>query len=166
MYLGLLSDTHNDQQKVKAALQIYQERGITTVLHAGDVTNVATLKLFASFDLWIAQGNMDRDPALRETTKELFGSGRMRMRMQHELTLNGSRIALLHGDVGRQLDAVMHDPRYDYIIHGHTHIPLDKKIAETGARLINPGALGQSRWRAATCAILNTRTDDLEWLRF
>ena len=164
MYLGLLSDTHNDQQKVKAALQIFQKRGVTTVLHAGDVTSVATLKLFAPFDLWIAQGNMDRDPALRETAQELYGPGRMRM--QHELTLNGSRIALLHGDVWRQLDAVMHDSRYDYIVHGHTHIPLDKKLKETGARLINPGALGQSRWRAATCAILNTQTEDLEWLRF
>lgn len=162
MRIGLLSDTHNQPYPLRAALECFRTRGIRTLLHAGDVTDVATLRLLAPFDVWIARGNMDRDPQLAETVGDFFGA--QRLLPVHDLQLNGARIALLHGDAWQTLQTLIDAQEYTYVIHGHTHIPQDERIGAT--RVINPGALGNTRWRAPTCALLDLATGDLEWLEF
>jgi len=162
MRIGLISDTHNEQQKVKIALDKFRQRAVSTILHAGDITNVATLNLFADFDVWIAQGNMDRDRNLRQTARRLFGIGRMGN--THALAFDDHSLALTHGDSWQRLETLITSHKYDYIIHGHTHVPQDERIGPT--RVINPGALGSPRWRVPTCAILDLETDTLEWIEF
>ncbi len=162
MRIGLISDTHNEKQSVKLALDIFREAGIDIILHAGDITNVTTLKLFAGFDVWIARGNMDRDHQLHPVARELFGVGHLTM--MHQLRFNGTTLALTHGDSWSQLTSLIQSERFNYVIHGHTHVPQDEKVGDT--RVINPGALGHSRWEAPTCAILNLEIGDLQWLKF
>lgn len=156
MRIGLISDTHNEQQRVKRALEHFRQEQIAIVFHAGDVTDAATLRLFAGLDVWLAQGNMDRDPRLSSTAAELFGAGRMAR--VHHLAVAGVAVALLHGDDGDALDTLIHSGTYTVVIHGHTHIPRDETIGPT--RVINPGALV----RLPTCAMLDLETGDLTWL--
>lgn len=160
MRIGLISDTHDNRHTVEAALTHFRDAQITTVLHAGDVTNVPTLKLLADFDLWIARGNVDHDPQLLSTARELFGPGRLLN--AHSLTFDGMRIALTHGHSWQRLTTLIRDSGYRYVIHGHTHVPNDETVGTV--RVINPGALGNSRWRCATCAVLDLATDALEWI--
>lgn len=160
MRIGLISDTHNNQQTTEAALAQFRSEQIETVLHAGDVTNVPTLKCLAGFDVWIARGNVDHDPHLLTAARELFGPGRLVN--VHTLTFNGAHIALTHGNSWQRLTTLIRDTTYQYVIHGHTHAPNDEMIGTV--RVINPGALGNSRWRCATCAILDLATGDLQWI--
>jgi len=160
MRIGLISDTHNNRQTTKAALACFHQAQIETLLHAGDVTNVTTLKLFAGFDMWIARGNIDHDPNLLKVANELFGLGRLVN--VHTLTLDGARIAITHGSSWQRLTSLIRDKSNNYVIHGHTHSPRDERIG--GTRVINPGALGNSRWKCATCAILDLATGALEWI--
>jgi len=46
--------------------------------------------------------------------------------------------------------------RYDYVVAGHTHIPMDRKIDDV--RVVNPGSVGQPRDgdNRASYALLNT----------
>ncbi len=162
MRIGLLSDTHNHIEHVKAALAQFRDRGVTTLLHAGDVTRASTLELLRGFDVWIARGNMDRDPQLGPTATRLFGEGRWRD--EHSLTLDGVSIALIHGDLGHRLRALIHAGTYAYVIHGHTHLSRRERIGRTW--VINPGALGGIRWETPSCAILDLASGELEWLRF
>ncbi len=156
MRIGLISDTHNEHPRIQQALESFRQQQVSIVFHAGDVTDAATLRLFAGFDVWLAQGNMDRDLKLRPTVQELFGSGRMAK--VHHLSVAGVAVALLHGDDSVTLDSLIHSATYALVIHGHTHIPQDETVGAT--RVINPGALV----RIPTCAILDLETGALTWL--
>jgi putative phosphoesterase len=160
MKIGLLSDTHNDQRNVKQALTRFRQEAIKTVLHAGDITNVKTLRLFEGFDLYVVRGNMDHDPGLRQAADSMFGLGRFKR--VHRFTLDGAQIAMTHGDNYQEYRQLIESQRYEYVIRGHTHRRQDEKLDET--RVINPGALKHPRWQSASCAILNTATGDLTWV--
>lgn len=162
MRIGLISDTHNEQQKVKLALQKFQEHGVEIILHAGDITSTATLNLFSDFNVWISRGNMDRDRELPKVASQLFGPGRMAT--THELKIDDTTFALLHGDSWTQLESRIKSKRYNFVIHGHTHVPQDETIGAT--RVVNPGALGHARWHSPTYAILDLTERTLEWFEF
>lgn len=160
MHIGLISDTHDDEQTLGAAVARFRQMQVQTVLHAGDVTSACTLKLLDGFDVWIARGNMDHDLTLALAVAERFGAERLAR--VHELSFNGARIAMTHGDSWQRLETLVRAATHDYVIHGHTHVPTDETIGST--RVINPGALGHSRWRCPTCAIVDLTTGDLQWI--
>lgn len=164
MRIGLISDTHDEEHTLSMALARFRQAQVRTVLHAGDVTSAFTLKLLADFDVWIARGNMDHDPKLALAVAECFGAERLAR--THDLSFNGARIVMTHGDSWQRLEALIRTPADDgrrrYVVHGHTHAPNDETIGAT--RVINPGAIGLTRWRCATCAILDLTTDDLQWI--
>ena len=161
MRIGLISDTHNNQNQTRQALARLQQEQITTVLHAGDVTTAQTLRLFKAFDVWVSRGNMDHDPALNATALELFGP--QRLAVIHKLALDGHTVALLHDGESAAARELILSGDYDYVIRGHSHHPRDEELA--GTRVINPGALGNTRWRRPTFAILDLATGDLSWVR-
>ncbi len=160
MRIGLLSDTHDQRERLTRALERFRLEQITTVLHAGDVTKAATLRLLADFDVWVARGNMDRDPLLLQTASTLFGRGRMAKVLR--LSLDGARLALLHGDDVATLSTLIRSEQFDYVIHGHTHVARDERRGKT--RILNPGALGHVYTRPPSCAILDLRSGDLTWV--
>lgn len=157
MRVALIADTHNDQTSVRRALHCLRAEGITTVLHAGDITNTATLRLFKGFDVWIARGNMDRDPLLTQVAHEMFGPGRLRQ--VHQLTFDGHVIGLIHSPEGPRWRKLIGPDACDIVVHGHTHHARDTNTAQT--RVINPGALGGNRWERPMFAILDLATGDL-----
>ena len=161
MRIGLIADTHNHLQNVERAVARFRAEGVRALLHAGDITGPHVLRALAGFDVWVVRGNMDRDSSLGTVAAQLFGAGRMAK--VHYLTLDGRRIALLHGDDRSLLEILSRSGGYAYVIHGHTHTARDKYIGRT--RVINPGALGGSGWRPRSCAILNLKTGELEYLR-
>jgi putative phosphoesterase len=147
---------------IKQALARLQQEQITTVLHAGDVTSARMLRLFKAFDVWLARGNMDHDPALNATAYELFGP--QRLAAIHKLTLDGHTVALIHNGESTAGRELIQSRDYDYVIHGHSHHPRDEAFA--GTRVINPGALGNTRWLRPSFAILDLATGDLTWVKF
>lgn len=161
MRIGLIADTHNHLQNVERAVAHFRAAGVHTLLHAGDITGPHVLQALAGFDVWVVRGNMDRDTGLGTLAAQLFGPGRMAK--IHYLTLDGQRIALLHGDDQSLLEMLSRSGGYAYVIHGHTHTPRDEYVGCT--RVINPGALGGSGWRPRSCAILNLKTRGLEYLK-
>ena len=159
MQLGLISDTHNNKTNIQLALTQLRSEGVSTILHAGDVTGVQALRLFAGFDLWIARGNMDHDPGLAYVAEELFGPGRLRP--GHRLRFNGATIAITHnGGVASARQLVM-SGGCDYVITGHSHKRYEERVGRT--RTINPGALGSTRWHRPSYAVLDLDTANLRW---
>ncbi|MBN2006030.1 MAG: YfcE family phosphodiesterase [Anaerolineae bacterium] len=160
MKIALIADTHGEQQRIQTALDRFRREAVDTLFHAGDVADSATLRLFAGFDVWIARGNMDRDPGLPAAVRELFGAGRLVV--EHILSVDGVKIAVVHGDNSARLEALIRSGEYRYVVHGHTHARKDERVGLT--RVINPGALSHPRGFAATCAILDLDADRLEWI--
>ncbi len=154
MRIGLVSDTHDSHANIIRALAQLRLDGISTILHAGDVTAAHTLRLFKSFDVWIARGNMDHDTALTHAAQQLFGPGRLRDRQT--LSLDGVTIAVVHNGQSDAARELVTSRSYDYVIVGHSHRQTEHLIGRT--RVINPGALGGTLWHRPSFATLDLTT--------
>lgn len=128
------------------------------------------------------------DPSLMSAHERQYGSGlRVAMEVLSEtqldllaslprtldLVLGSRRILLCHGapwdtdqyvypDASEALLSRCALPGFDFVVMGHTHYPMIKKIGET--TLVNPGSVGQPRHRhpGACWATLDTEMGDVE----
>lgn len=141
MQIGILSDSHGRRPALVAALAELRERGITTVLHCGDVEDPATVTLFRGLDAHFVPGNCDHDPeALRAAVEAVGGTFHDGW---GQLELEGRKIAFLHGDDGARLRELANSGYFDFLFHGHTHLAAEHRTGPT--RIINPGALHRAR---------------------
>lgn len=139
MTIGILSDTHGNIDRTRAAAHTFRELGITTVIHCGDLGAVEVLQALADFTVHLVFGNADRDiPAIRRAVDVLpvastYGE-------VYADTLDGVRVAAAHGH-SRELERLINEGSHGYVFHGHTHKRRNEEL-EGGRRVVNPGALG------------------------
>lgn len=158
MRIGLLSDTHNNKDDLAEALKILDRESVRLVIFCGDVVDPALVPFFAGLELHLVEGNIDHDPeGLRRAIARL-GNGST-FGLEYTTTIDGRRIAALHGHLTDRLNEVIHSGLYDYVIHGHSHRRRDERIGAT--RVINPGALGGVQYEKRSFAILDPATDQL-----
>jgi len=159
MRIGIVSDSHGDQAHVKAALRLMAERGVSLIVHCGDIDDAATASLFDGTTTHFVLGNCDVDIAEIKVAAARAG-GLLHGRFA-ELVLAGRRIAVLHGDDPPRLQETIGSGDYDYVFYGHTHVPGDRLVGKTW--VINPGAL--HRARPKTALVLDLPTGKRDWLR-
>jgi len=157
MLLGLLSDTHDRADAMAAAVEVLKGRGAQYFIHCGDVGSANVLDYLAGLPSAFVWGNCDWDrmglqrygTAIGVECYGVFG----------DLTLEGKRIALMHGDDARLKQRILAEQLHDYLFCGHTHVPLDQRMGRT--RVINPGALHRANPR--TFALVDLAKDALEF---
>jgi putative phosphoesterase len=156
MRIGILSDTHDHLDAMKAGMKILRENRAEMFIHCGDVGGEQILDCLAGEKSVFVWGNCDMDRVnLARYAKEI---GIDCAGDFADLELAGKRIAVTHGHDASLMRSTMAGERFDYLLYGHTHIPADDRNGKL--RMINPGAL----YRAATktVAILDLTTDILE----
>lgn len=158
MLIGLLSDSHDRAEAMKAAVQLLQDRGAAYLIHCGDIGSPHMIDYLVGSPSAFVWGNCDWDRMslaryAHQVGVQCFGGF-------GELLLDGKRMALLHGDDARLKQNLLKAQEHDYLFQGHTHVVEDTRIGRT--RLINPGALHRVRIR--TVALLQTTDDTLELL--
>ena len=156
MRLGIISDTHGHLKYSTEGVAALEAAGVDAVLHCGDIGVPALIPLFAGHPTHFVFGNTDADVsdlqyAIQEagqTCHDYFG----------DITLDGRRIALLHGDDTAKLMNAISSQEYDLICYGHTH---EREQHQQGKTLIlNPGAV----YRASphTVAVVDLATMQAE----
>ena len=151
MKLGILSDTHNNLDNTRRALDVFRQHGVEQIIHCGDITLPQVVTLFGEWPVVFVFGNLDREHAeLTAAVKRL--SGTSSIDYEYAGTLGGASIAVYHGNDDEYLASLTTGGRYDYVFHGHTHQRRDDTFGRT--RVINPGALG-GRGSARSVCILS-----------
>jgi putative phosphoesterase len=158
MKIGILSDSHNHINNLVAALKLFDREGIHTLICCGDLVDAGCVPLFAGLELHLVEGNMDPDPHALARGVEQLGHGSS-FGLEYETTLDHKRLLVLHGHLVDRLYETIHSGLYDYVIHGHTHRRRDEHIGNT--RVLNPGALGGTRYESRSVVILDLARDDL-----
>ena len=158
MIAALLSDSHDNGVTTLAALALFARHQPGIYLHAGDLVSPEMLEHFAGLPFHFVFGNNESDHArLRAKAKSLdlecHGNGA-------EIELDGKRLAMLHGHEQALMQKLIGGGKYDYLIHGHTHVRRDERMGKT--RIINPGALQRARTKSV--ALLDTMTDALTFI--
>ncbi|MDR1964982.1 MAG: YfcE family phosphodiesterase [Planctomycetaceae bacterium] len=137
--LGVLSDTHGRLSETRLAVRIFRERGVTKIIHCGDIGGIAVIQAFRGIETHFVFGNTDCEhDLLRLAASEeghfvhgWFGS----------LEWENKKIGFLHGHHQHQFDLELNSGHWDLMCYGHTHTPLLQMHGET--LLLNPGAFSR-----------------------
>ena len=157
MLIGILSDTHDQLDRTRTAVDRLVAAGAQVLIHCGDLTTAQIVYECSKLPAYIVFGNCDVDrESVRRAIEQISGTCLGRGGL---ITLAGRRIAVTHGDSSaelRRLGAL--EP--DYLLSGHTHRASDQQKGPT--RWINPGALHRApEW---TVALLDVARNHLATL--
>ena len=158
MIIGILSDTHDRADAMKAGLDALKTAGAEFYIHCGDIGGEGCIDLLAGLPAAFIFGNNDYDrAALARYAAALnvacYGN-------LADLELAGKRIAVHHGDDFRLKQRLIDAQQHDYLLQGHTHLRDDRRVGRT--HLINPGALHRAREK--TVATLDTESDEVKFV--
>ncbi len=160
MKLGVISDTHNQLINLQNVLKVFRQAGVETVLHCGDMTDLNIGLQLVEFRVICIFGNNDWDAP--EIRKNLLYFGEQNFAdMNFEGEIGGVKIAATHGHNRGTLANMAHSGQFAYVFHGHTHRRRDDRVGIT--RVINPGALGGTRYESRSFVILDLDTDELDF---
>lgn len=156
--VGLLSDTHDRADAAMLGVRALRQAGAEFLIHSGDVGSERILDHLAGIPSAFVFGNNDWDKrGLMRYASEL---GVRCLGDAGELELGGKSFYVCHGDDLRAMRRALDEQRFDYLLHGHTHLTRDDRAGRT--RVINPGALYRAREK--TVAVLDTDADRLTFL--
>jgi putative phosphoesterase len=156
--LGILADSHDHVRNIHRAVEIFRERGVEAVVHAGDVVAPFAAKalaeaLFKEFGgelvppVYAVYGNNDGERAGLAKLLDITPAPR-------EVVLEGRTVILAHepGEIPDWMKEAA-----DVVITGHTHevvMPGEKDKPMS----INPGEAGGWLAGRATCAVLDLKS--------
>jgi putative phosphoesterase len=146
MIAGILSDTHDNMDRIGQAVALFNERKVDHVIHAGDFTSPFTFRILKSLACGFTGifGNNDGDRLLLHK----MSAGRV-FPQPHTFELDGKKIVVIHEH--HIADALADSGHYDIVIYGHTHKPDVRRSGNT--LIINPGETGSWLYGRSTVAI-------------
>lgn len=160
--IGLISDTHDNLKNIESAVNIFNDKRISYVIHAGDITTSEAVEAFEGVKLIGVLGNNDIDKQGLEIAFEKIG-GELRGELC-EIEEDDLLIASYHGTNFKKREALIQSGKYDVVVYGHTHKVENKVVGRTIA--INPGtANGWFFGYKATAAIFDTVSRECEFIQ-
>ena len=135
--IGVMSDSHDNLDAVRAAKELFKNAGCRLVLHAGDfVAPFAARELDGlGCPVKAVSGNCDGEKQGLQTAIQSFGEIQ---EAPFFFEWEGFKFLLTHVDYS--LKSLVRSYAPDFLIFGHTHKPEVRKQEKT--LLINPGESG------------------------
>ncbi len=155
MLIGAISDTHDNLPQIEKAVKYLNDQKVGLVLHAGDYIAGFVIPKFKQLNCKLIGvfGNNDGDHELLKKRFSETTNCTIHDRFA-AVTVEGYRIALLHGEEIELLNVIVNSGYFDTVIHGHTHNSSVEKMGKTLA--INPGELCGYLTGKSTLALLDT----------
>lgn len=156
MKIGIISDTHDNLDRVEQAMEIFQTRGVEEVIHCGDfVAPFVPLKMKAAgfSKIHAVYGNNDGELLMLNA---VFKDTDSIQKQPAFITIAGVSIAVMHEPMPPH---VMDALPVDVVCYGHTH---DAVVRNGKPVIINPGECCGWLRRRATVAILDSETIQAE----
>jgi len=155
MLVGLIADTHDRLPMVEKAVKRLNEENVGLVLHAGDYVAPFVIRKFKNLKARLIGvfGNNDGD---HELLKKRFSENKgLEIRGNFgEITIDGLRVALLHGHEEELLNALVETESFDVVVHGHAH---KAEVYRKGKTLVvNPGEVCGYLSGKSTIALFDT----------
>lgn len=161
MLIGAISDSHDNLPFVKKAVQTLNEQNVEFVLHAGDYIAGFVIPQLAKLNCKLIGvfGNNDGDHELLKKRFSETNNCTIHDRFA-QVTVDGYKIALLHGHETELLSAIVDSGYFDAVVHGHSH---NHNVERKGKTLsVNPGELCGYLTGKPTIAIIDTAKSDAQ----
>lgn len=162
MKIGIISDTHDQIQRIIKAVEIFKEEKIELLIHCGDLVSPFTLNYFKDLNcpMKFIFGNNSGDIALHlQVAKKLNLDAEFSNFFS--LDVDGRKIAVYHGDFPEITKALINCGSFDCVFSGHDHVA---RIERYGKVLfVNPGSLldkHKEGMKNPSIAIYDTKADE------
>lgn len=155
MLIGVMSDTHDHLTKIQKAVELFNQRGVSLVIHAGDFVAPFALNPLERLrcDYVAVFGNNDGE-RLGLLKKSKGRIARPPRTVEHD----SRKILILHEP--DEVDSLTMSQVYDIIVYGHTH---ECVLQKQGATLVlNPGECCGWLTGKSTVALIETSTLEAE----
>jgi len=145
MKIGIISDSHDDITNVNRAIDIFIEKKIRFVIHAGDIISPPVITEFKRLtdegvDLFGIYGNNDGE---KKGLKSAFNSVKGNLLGDEgKFEIDGLKFCVLHGQDLRKKEKFIQSQKFDVVIYGHSHTK-HSEISHGDKRdtiIINPGS--------------------------
>jgi len=134
--IGILSDTHDNMDAIRDAVELLNSKEVDLVIHAGDLVAPFVVpelaKLKARF-VGVFGNNDGEKVGLNLKFKELG----VKLSNFQDFEYGGKKIAVYHGTIQGIAEALSSCGIYDLVILGHSHKASIKK--QEGTTTVNPG---------------------------
>jgi uncharacterized protein len=158
MLLGIVSDTHGDIPRTRAAARLLDSLGVAAVIHCGDIGTPEVVSLFSAWPTHFVFGNCDHDR--KSLARAIEQAGQTCHGTFGKLEFDGVRIAFLHGDDAEALREAIVGDCWDVVCHGHTHVVRQEQRGKT--LVLNPGAIHRANPHTIATIELPTRIVNVE----
>jgi len=157
MRIGVISDTHDNLPKIERAVEIFNERGVELVLHAGDFISPFTANAFKGLKCKLIGvfGNNDGEKFGLKARFEGIGEISEDVR---ELEAGGRRIVVMHKEL--LVEPLAKSGLYDLVVYGHTHKADVRRV--NGTLVVNPGEAGGWLYGRSTIAVVDLERMEAE----
>ncbi|MGX7680168.1 metallophosphoesterase family protein [Jatrophihabitans sp. DSM 45814] len=190
MKIGIVSDVHCQHEILAETVAAMDREGVDEILLAGDAHyeyrfSNEVVELTREHKMRYVLGNHEMmlmgprgeraatAPHVRQANADFVRETPDRIRTQ----VGGKILTMVHASPWQPFDQYLYrgNPQFercdeldtDYLILGHTHVPMSERFGRT--LVINPGSLAFSRDEGAfdliTYAILDTTTDEVRLIR-
>ncbi|MHA1201419.1 MAG: metallophosphoesterase [Candidatus Heimdallarchaeaceae archaeon] len=160
MKIGIMSDSHDHRLNIRKALAIFEKKEVETIIHAGDLVSPFCVKMFEEYKgkFYLCSGNNKGDTVVISRMMKEVGFFYPEI---GEFILDEKKFALYHGTEELVLNSLIYSKdSYDYVITGHTHKKLLRKVGKTF--VINPGEI-YDLYDHPTVVVLDTKTRKVEF---
>ncbi len=153
MKIGIVSDSHDNIEAIKSAVDFLNKEGVDLTIHLGDIVSPFCFNYFNKLKSQFLGvfGNNDGEVLFLQQKSE----GKLH-KSPYEVDIEGKEFILMHEPFG--IDKVANE--YDYVLYGHLH-KIDIRKTQRGY-VINPGELCGYLTGKRTFVILNTQTNTVE----
>ncbi len=156
MLIGLIADTHDNIPQIKRACELFNDRGVREVLHAGDYVapfSLNPLNEILQCNYRGVFGNNDGERLGLQKTAQ----GRL-VPSPTVLKVDKWEIVLAHELPF--LEPLLASNRYRLIVYGHTHRPESRRLGD--AVVVNPGECSGWLTGTSTIALVDLITLEVE----
>lgn len=147
--IGVISDTHDNMEAIRKAVEFFNSNDVELVMHAGDVVSPFTADAFKELncDMILIYGNNDGDKLYLKERFRNIGTFHLD---PYIAEIAGAKIAMTHKP--EIVDALA--MKYDIVIYGHTH---EREMRNENALIVNPGECCGYLTGIKSVAIINVK---------
>jgi uncharacterized protein len=163
--IGVVSDTHDQGELIRRAVEKFNEEKVGLVLHCGDWVSPFILYFFQALKAPLRGvfGNNDGDRFRHLAFRDKWGLDLHYEERFLTCEVEGRKIAVFHGDYEEIVQGLTTCGQYDAVFHGHTH---KRVLTYCGKTLsLNPGSLMRetsATIQGASIAIYDTEQNSAE----
>ena len=159
MKIGVISDSHDNQENLKKAFEKIKEMDCDEVIHCGDLISPFILNQIEEFGIKanIVWGYQDVNLVTISKSYENNYQNLIFYKDFGVLEIDNKKIFFIHND--KLAREIAENGKYDVVFYGHNHL---KKIETIGSTLlVNPGEIFGKKANPSI-AVYDTETNKVE----